>query len=136
LNLLIAHGYLPVVACIAGDENGTIYNVNADQMAVSCAIGFEAEKLIFLTDVPGVRDVAGRVLEQLAWRDISGLIGSGVAHGGMRAKLESAAHALETGIKEVVIAPGLQPEVFTTLLTGRHIGTRLLPPRAEAALAQ
>lgn len=136
LNLLVAHSYLPVVACIAGDENGTIYNVNADQMAVSCAIGFEAEKLIFLTDVPGVRDIAGRVLEQLAWRDISGLIESGVAHGGMRAKLEAAAHALEAGVKEVVIAPGLETEVFTTLLTGRHIGTRLVPPITEAAAAQ
>jgi len=136
LNLLVAHGYLPVVACIAGDENGTIYNVNADQMAVSCAIGFEARQLIFLTDVPGVRDSAGQVLDQLTSRDISGLIESGVAHGGMRAKLEAAAHALESGIEEVVIAPGLLPDVFTTLLAGQHIGTRLLPGTPERAAAR
>jgi acetylglutamate kinase len=133
LELLIAHRYLPVVACIAGDENGTIYNVNADQMAVSCAIGFGAEKLIFLTDVPGVRDAAGRVLPQLVSSDISSLIESGVAHGGMRAKLEAAAHALETGVKEVVIAPGIQPEVLAALSTGRRIGTRLLPPAVAMA---
>ncbi len=132
LKLLVSNGYLPVIACIAGDENGTIYNVNADQMAVSCAIGFGAEKLIFLTDVPGVRDAAGRVLAELACTDIPDLIKSGVAHGGMQAKLEAAAHALETGIKEVVIAPGLQPAVFATLLSERNAGTRLLPPAAEA----
>ncbi len=130
LKLLVAHGYLPVVACIAGDETGTIYNVNADQMAVSCAIGFGAEKLVFLTDVPGVCDSAGRVLAQLTLMEISALIDSGVAHGGMRAKLEAAAHALKAGIKEVVIAPGLEPEVLAALFAGRSVGTRLLAPAA------
>ena len=51
-----ANGYLPVVACVAGDRQGNIYNVNADQMAVACAAAFGAEQLIFLTDVEGVLD--------------------------------------------------------------------------------
>ncbi len=136
LKLLAGNGYLPVIACIAGDENGTIYNVNADQMAVSCAIAFGAEKLIFLTDVPGVRDASGHILEQLSSSGISALIESKVAHGGMRAKLEAAAHALQAGIKEVVIAPGLQTEVFAALLASESVGTRILPPAAEAAVVK
>ncbi|MFL6416259.1 MAG: acetylglutamate kinase, partial [Bryobacteraceae bacterium] len=51
LDLMESAGYLPVVACIAGDEAGNIYNVNADVMAVSAALGWQAAKLFFLTDV-------------------------------------------------------------------------------------
>ena len=61
LELLASHGYLPVVACVAGDRNGRIYNVNADQMAVACAVGFGAASLFFLTDVDGVRNAAGAI---------------------------------------------------------------------------
>ena len=56
LDLLVRESYLPVVACVAGDRNGAIFNVNGDQMAVACAQGFAADQLIFLTDVEGVRD--------------------------------------------------------------------------------
>ena len=63
LDVLVANGYLPVVACVAGDRQGNIYNVNADQMAVACAAAFGAEELIFLTDVEGVLDAA---MSQLA----------------------------------------------------------------------
>ena len=55
-DVLLAAGYTPVVACVAGDQDGNIYNVNADQMAASCASGWSANKLIFLTDVDGVKD--------------------------------------------------------------------------------
>jgi acetylglutamate kinase len=125
LQLLITGGYLPVVACIAGDENGTIYNVNADQMAVSCALGFGAQRLIFLTDVPGVKSGGGRVMDQLSSDDITRLVQSGVAYGGMQAKLEAAAHALEAGVEEIDIASGQQPNICVKLLAGERIGTRL-----------
>jgi acetylglutamate kinase len=61
LNLLTANGYVPVVACVAGDRQGQVYNVNADQMAVACAAAFGAAQLIFLTDVEGVLDGAKQV---------------------------------------------------------------------------
>src|SRR5689334_7570319 len=54
LHLLAGAGYLPVVACVAGDRRGQVFNVNADQMAVACAAAFGAQLLIFLTDVDGV----------------------------------------------------------------------------------
>jgi acetylglutamate kinase len=128
--VLIAAHYLPVVACIAADSSGQIYNVNADQMAVSCAIGWRADKLLFLTDVPGVKDPSGAILPELTPTRIRELIESGVAHGGMQAKLESAVWAMEGGVSEVVIAPGQQPDICEHLLAGRSIGTRIKPAKA------
>ncbi|HZS55532.1 MAG TPA: acetylglutamate kinase [Bryobacteraceae bacterium] len=125
LDLLVNSGYLPVVACIAGDSKGTIFNVNADQMAVSCAAGWRAGKLIFLTDVPGVKDASGTVAPNLNTDQIRGLISAGVAHGGMQAKLEAAISALACGLEEVIIASGTEPDVCRRLLAGEGIGTRL-----------
>jgi acetylglutamate kinase len=85
LEVLTANGYLPVVACVAGDRAGRIYNVNADQMAVACASGFGVDRLIFLTDVEGVKDREGAVLPLLTAADCEQLIESGVATGGMQA---------------------------------------------------
>src|SRR5215471_14732104 len=65
LHVLTANGFLPVVACVAGDREGRIYNVNADQMAVACAVAFGAQQLIFLTDVDGVLDAAKQVRSSL-----------------------------------------------------------------------
>jgi acetylglutamate kinase len=123
--LLVGAGYLPVVACVAGDAQGNIYNVNADQMAVSCAVGWGADKLLFLTDVPGVKNGRGAVMAELTPHDAAELIQAGVAHGGMQAKLESAVWALNGGLAEVVIAPGQEPDICLRLLGGESLGTRL-----------
>ena len=136
LDLLGDARYVPVVACIAGDEHGTIYNVNADQMAVSCAVAFRAEKLIFLTDVPGVKNENGDVLGHLTSSDVKGLIESGVAHGGMQAKLEAASLALSSGVDEVVIAPGQQASILARLMTGERLGTTLSRPPAVRSMAR
>ncbi len=124
-NILIAAGYLPVVACIAADALGQIYNVNADQMAVSCATGWGADKLLFLTDVSGVKDRSGAILPELTPPKVRDLIQSGIAHGGMQAKLEAALWALEGGLHEVVVANGQEPEICARLLAGQLAGTRL-----------
>jgi acetylglutamate kinase len=126
LEVLIESGYLPVVACVAGDRQGRIYNVNADQMAVACAVAFRAERLFFLTDVDGVRDARGEVLPLLRVDAGERLIHDGVATGGMQAKLNAAHSALREGIAEVVIAPGGQPGVLSRLLAGEQLGTRLV----------
>lgn len=133
LDLLVNSGYLPVVACIAGDEQGNLYNVNADQMAVSCALGWHSDKLFFLTDVDGVQDHRGVLLDRLSLEEIDGLIASGTAKGGMLAKLNAADRALRAGLEEVVIASGHQPAICRRLLAGEAIGTRLSP---EAALSK
>ena len=129
LDLLASNGYLPVVACVAADRKGQIYNVNADQLAVACAASFGAERLVFLTDVEGVRGGNGETLHTLTAEQCQELITSGVATGGMQAKLNAAMDALERGIDEVIIAPGAQPALLNKLTAGEAVGTRLL--RAE-----
>lgn len=127
LDTLVTGGFLPVVACIGGDRQGNIYNVNADQMAVACAAGYGARQLLFLTDVEGVRVANGENAPQLNIAEMRDLIATGVATGGMQAKLESAILALEHGVPEVVIAPGARPGVLAALLAGdRTVGTRLI----------
>jgi acetylglutamate kinase len=124
--LLIRNGYLPVVACVAGDRQGRFYNVNADQMAASIAAAFPAEKLIFLTDVDGVRGAENHVFPTIGTTECRHLIDSGIASGGMQAKLEAASEALRAGVSEVVIAPGAALGVIGRLLAGDRIGTRLV----------
>jgi len=126
LNALIELKYLPVVACLAGDRQGQFFNVNADQMAVSVAGALRADKLLFLTDVEGVRGENNVVYSTLNSNQCRELIDSGIATGGMRAKLESAVEALQTGTAEVVIAPGAAPSIVGKLLAGDPIGTRLV----------
>ncbi len=125
LDLLVSAGYLPVVACVAGDGRGHIFNVNADQMAVSCAMGWRADKLLFLTDVLGVQDRNGRLIPHLAANEAAELIVHGVARGGMQAKLEAATAALHAGLDEVIVAPGEQHNACQRLLSGEELGTRI-----------
>ena len=132
LDLLAANRYLPVVACVAGDRAGNIYNVNADQMAVACAAAFRAQQLIFLTDVAGVMDASKQVRPLLSAAEARALIASGVATGGMQAKLNAALAALEAGLVEVRIAPGTADRVLTRILEGEALGTRLSPSEVPA----
>lgn len=126
LETLIGGGFLPVVACVGGDRHGSIYNVNADQMAVACATGWRAERLLFLTDVAGVRDGSGMTAPQLDVAHMRLLIQDGVATGGMQAKLNAAMEALEGGVGSVLIAPGAEAQVIGKVLAGERIGTRLV----------
>jgi acetylglutamate kinase len=123
LDLLCSAGYVPTVACVAGDRAGRVYNVNADQMAVSCAADWHAQKLIFLTDVTGVRGADGTTLSRLHLDQSRSLIADGIASGGMQAKLEAAETALLRGVREVVIASGREPEICSRLLAGETLGT-------------
>jgi len=126
IDLLTRGRYLPVVACVAGDAQGSVYNVNADQMAVACAASFRADKLIFLTDVDGVRGADGGILESLTSAEAAHLIAAGVATGGMQAKLEAAVLAVRTGVGEIVIAPGARAGVVEEILSGKQSGTRII----------
>lgn len=131
LQLLTANRYLPVVACLAGDRQGNLFNVNADQMAVACAAAFGAHHLIFLTDVPGVLDASGSVRQILTADEGRQLIAGGAVTGGMQAKLNAANDALEQGVKEIHIVPGAAPGVIDRVLNGQTIGTHLRAPQME-----
>jgi acetylglutamate kinase len=125
LDLLLSGGYMPVIACLAGDTEGNIFNVNADQLAVSCAVGWHADKLFFLTDVAGVKDGDGTTLAHLDPAGVRELVATGVAHGGMQAKLESSVWALESGLREVIIASGQAKNICHDLLSGARHGTTI-----------
>lgn len=123
LKLLTAQGYLPVVACLAAGCHGEIYNVNADQMAVALAGSFHADRLIFLTDVEGVFDSEKRLISELTVDRATELIASGVASGGMEAKLRACCAAVRQGVPQVRIAAGAQPGVLDQVLSGQPVGT-------------
>ncbi|MGH9721384.1 MAG: acetylglutamate kinase [Bryobacteraceae bacterium] len=135
LGLLTASGYLPVVACMAGDAAGRLYNVNADQMAVACAAAFQTHELVFLTDVDGVLGADKQVQPSLTATDCRRLIAEGAATGGMQAKLNAAVAALEQGVGAVRIANGAAGNVLARLLSGEAIGTRLVGADSREAVA-
>ncbi|MGE5568103.1 MAG: acetylglutamate kinase [Rhodospirillales bacterium] len=133
LNLLTSNGYVPVVACVAGDRDGRIFNVNADQMASACAVAFQADRLVFLTDVNGVLGANREPLPVLTASAGEELIRLGVATGGMQAKLNAAIDALRKGVREIIIAPGGEPGIISRILSGEAVGSRLI--EEDVALA-
>ncbi len=122
-DVLCQGGYLPVVACVGGDAQGRVYNVNGDQMATSLAAGWQADRLLFLTDVEGVRGADGQRIPRLRSAHAAELMASGVATGGMLAKLRAAQEALQGGVAEVRILLGSEPGVIARALSGEAIGT-------------
>ncbi len=126
LHLLTSNGYVPIVACLAGDREGRIFNVNADQMASACASAYGAGRLIFLTDVNGVLGEDREPLPVLTVPEGERLIRLGVATGGMQAKLNAAIEALRKGVREIIIAPGGEPGIISRVLTGETVGSRLV----------
>lgn len=125
LQVLLEGGFTPVVACVGGDSQGNIYNVNADQMACICAAGFPVDQLLFLTDVEGVLDAAKQPLRALTIAGCKQLIADGVAAGGMQAKLEAACRTLEEGVDTVRILPGFRAGVLVESLSGAEVGTAI-----------
>jgi acetylglutamate kinase len=127
LDTLTGAGYLPVVACLAGGERGEIYNVNGDSMAVAVASGWRADRLVFLTDVPGVLDGSKSIVAQLTVAGCRDLIDSGVATGGMQAKLNAAMDAVGHGVQEVRIVRGSDADIVRRVFAGEDAGTRVIP---------
>lgn len=119
LRHLTQGGFIPVVACVAGGRGGEVFNVNADQMAVALAAALQADALIFLTDVDGVRGHDGSRIETLTLGECRQLIEDQVATGGMEAKLNASILAVEKGVGRVAIAPGATSRIVDLALKGR-----------------
>jgi acetylglutamate kinase len=96
---------VPVLSSMALGFDGEYYNVNADEMAAACAIACRADALVFLTDVPGVKDANGAVLRWLSIDQIAEMATSAVISGGMLPKLSACREALLNGVKRVRILP-------------------------------
>jgi acetylglutamate kinase len=122
--LVLGSGIVPVVSSIALGPDAQLYNVNADQMASACASGTGCDSLIYLTDVPGVRDEDGSVLRALGKSEILSLRARGILSGGMLPKTSSCLEAVEAGVASVYILPGASPDVLTNFEEGRE-GTKI-----------
>src|SRR6202162_4749681 len=106
-------GGIPVLSSVALGGDGEYYNVNADQMAAACAIACQADALIFLTDVPGVKQADGSVMPWLNTKQVAGLIEDSVISGGMLPKLEACTDALKHGVGRVRILPAAQADTLS-----------------------
>jgi acetylglutamate kinase len=125
LDALIHAGMMPVVACVAGGTQGQVFNVNGDSMAVAIASSWGVDRLVFLTDVSGVLDDTKEIIPLLTVEGCKGLIDSGVATGGMQAKLNAATDAVAGGVREVSIVKGSDPAIVKRVFDGEQIGTRI-----------
>jgi acetylglutamate kinase len=120
-------GGIPVLASVALGGDGEYYNVNADQMAAACAIACQADALIFLTDVPGVKQADGTIMPRLNLLEVPGMIEKSVVSGGMLPKLEACTQALKRGVGRVRILPASQADVLPLFyFTKIDCGTEVL----------
>jgi acetylglutamate kinase len=126
LEVLSGAGYVPVVACVAGGANGEVFNVNGDSMAVAVASGWKVDRLVFLTDVPGVMNAEKEILPVLTVADCARLIADGVATGGMQAKLNAACDAVSSGVGEVRIVRGSDANIVARVFAGEQVGTKVI----------
>lgn len=99
------NGGIPVMSSIALGSDGEYYNVNADQMAAACAAGCNADALVFLTDVAGVKAADGSVIRWLPLSRVQTLVKDTVVSGGMLPKLQACEEALRQGVTRVRILP-------------------------------
>jgi acetylglutamate kinase len=129
LTVLLDHGYLPVISSLGADDDGIVFNINADTIAAEIAVMLKAEKLILLSDVDGIYlqpANAQTKLSRLTANEADQLIESGAATGGMIPKLQSITTPLRRGVHSAHIISGtnrnaLLSEVFTDKGTGTMI---------------
>ena len=126
-------GIIPVVAPVAtGMEENETFNVNGDTAAGAIAGALKADRLLLLTDVPGVKDANGEVVTQLAPEVLRGMIESGVVKDGMIPKAETALAAVEAGVRAVVILDGRLPNAsLIELFTDYGAGSIIREPHPE-----
>ena len=118
---LFAAGIIPVVAPVAtGMADNETFNVNGDTAAGAIAGALAADRLLLLTDVPGVKDGSGQVVTQLHPDQVRGMIADGTISGGMIPKVETALYALDRGVRAVVILDGRVPNACLLELFTEH----------------
>ena len=129
LRVLLDHDYMPVVSPLGADDEGRVFNINADTIAAEIAVRLEAEKLVMLSDVDGIYLRPGEQatkISRLTAAEVEALIRDGVATGGMIPKLQNITELLRRGVRSAHIIKGslrnaLLSEVFTDEGTGTMI---------------
>ncbi|MDR1936118.1 MAG: acetylglutamate kinase [Candidatus Accumulibacter sp.] len=124
IGYLEAGAFIPVIAPIGVGENGETYNINADVVAGKVAEILEAEKLVLLTNTPGVLDKDGKVITDVTPKEINAMVEDGTLHGGMLPKIGSALEAARSGVKSVHIIDGrVEHALLLEILTNHGFGT-------------
>ena len=126
IQTLTANGFIPVVAPIGSGESGETYNINADLVAGKMAEVLRAEKLVLLTNIPGVMDKDGALLTGLSARRIDELFADGTISGGMLPKISSALDAARGGVNSVHIIDGRVDHcLLLEIMTDHGVGTMI-----------
>ncbi len=127
LELISRDEYIPVIATIGTDSNGFSYNVNADTAAGAIGGALKAEKLLYLTDIDGLRaneNDENSLISEITCKKVNEMIADGSIKGGMIPKIKSCVHAVESGVKNVLIINGTVPHsILLELFTDSGIGT-------------
>jgi acetylglutamate kinase len=136
LHTLVEARFIPVVASLAGDDEGNVYNVNADTVAESIAVATQAMKLIFMTGAPGVlrdRNDPSSLVTFADPDDLTSLMASGALVGGMRPKVEACIRAATSGVERTHIIDGRAPDaLLLEVFTGAGCGTMIVGRKEKA----
>ena len=120
--------FITVIAPVGVDADGNTYNINADSVAGALAAALKAEKLLLMTDVPGITDEKGDLVSSLDRKALDQMVASGVVHGGMIPKVDAATFSLEEGVSKVHIVDGrVDHAVLLEIFTQTGIGTEIVP---------
>ena len=118
--------FIPVISPIGFSEEGQAYNINADLVAGKMAEILHAEKLVMMTNIPGVMDKSGNLLTDLTAREIDALFADGTISGGMLPKISSALDAAKSGVNSVHIIDGrIEHSLLLEILTEQAFGTMI-----------
>lgn len=127
---VLEEGYIPVIATVGIDENGQVYNINADTAAAEIAAALCAENIITLSDIPGLlRDVNDpkSLIPEIHVDEVPGLIESGIISGGMIPKMKSCEKAVRSGVKKAVMIDGRIPHsILIEMFSSCGIGTLMV----------
>lgn len=129
LHGVLGMGYMPVVAPLGVTGEGQRLNINADTAAGAVASQLGAQRMIVVTDVPGILKKAGgekKVLPSVNVQEIEDMIHSGEIYGGMIPKVRAAIACIHGKVNEVVIVDGAEPQVLSRVLHGESLGTRIV----------
>ena len=127
IDVIVKADMIAVIAPVGVGENGETYNINADTVAGAVAGALHADRLLLLTDVPGVMDREGNLIEQLTAKEARALIADGTISGGMIPKVETCIDAVERGVHAAVILDGrIQHVLLIELFTEHGAGTMIL----------
>ncbi len=127
---LLDKGYIPVISTVGCDDDGNIYNVNADTAAAAIAGALDAEGLILMTDIKGLmenKDDPDSLIKKVYVSDIPALIKQGIISGGMIPKIECCKEAIRRGVKKVFITDGrVSHSILVEILSDEGSGTMFL----------